>query len=49
MEANDPQGMANVDTRDMVDKIYVGDHKTVLHYILIYRRQKFDSPPRNYE
>ena len=26
MGANDPQDMANLDPRDMVGKIYVGDH-----------------------
>ena len=31
MGANDPSGMANLDPRDMVGRIYVGDHKTLLH------------------
>ena len=31
MEANDPQGMANLDTRGIAGKIYVGDHKTLLY------------------
>ena len=26
MGANDPQDMTNLDSRDMVGKIYVGDH-----------------------
>ena len=31
VRVNDPQGMANLDPRDMVGRIYVGDHKTLLH------------------
>ena len=31
MEANDPQGMANVDPKGMVGRIYVGDHQTSLY------------------
>ena len=29
--ANDPQGMANLDPRGMVGRIYVGDYQTLLH------------------
>ena len=29
--ANDPWGMANLDSRGMVGRIYVGDHKTLLY------------------
>ena len=28
---NDPRGMANLDPRGMVGRIYVGDHLTLLH------------------
>ena len=35
MEANDPQDMANLDLRDMVGKIYVGDHLILLHVLNI--------------
>ena len=35
MGANDPQDMANLDPRDMVGKIYVGDHSTLLHVLNI--------------
>ena len=31
MEANDPWGMANLDPRDLIVRIYVGDHVTLLH------------------
>ena len=31
MGANDPWGMANLDPRGMVGRIYVGDHQTLLH------------------
>ena len=31
MEAKDPEGLANLETRDMVGKIYVGDHQTMLY------------------
>ena len=31
MGANDPQGMANLDPRGFIGRIYVGDHKTLLH------------------
>ena len=31
MEANEHQSVTNVDTRDMVDRVCVGDHKTVPH------------------
>ena len=31
MEANEPQGMANLDNRDMVGRIYVGDLLMLLH------------------
>ena len=35
MGANDPQDMANLDPRDMVGTIYVGDHLTSLHVLNI--------------
>ena len=31
MEANEPRGVANLDPRDMVGRIDVGDHLTLLH------------------
>ena len=31
MGVNDPWGMANLDPRGMVGRIYVGDHYTFLH------------------
>ena len=31
MGANNPLGVANLDPRGMVDRIYVGDHLTLLH------------------
>ena len=31
MGANEPQGIANKDRRDMVGKIYIGDCLTLLH------------------
>ena len=31
MGANDPRGVANLDPRGMVGRIYVGDHLTLLH------------------
>ena len=31
MGANEHQGMANLDPRGMVGRIYVGDHLTLLH------------------
>ena len=31
MGANDPQGMANLDPRGMLGRIFVGDHLTLLH------------------
>ena len=30
MRANEPQGVANLDPRGMVSRIYVGDHLTLL-------------------
>ena len=36
MGANDPQDMANLDPRDMVGKIYVGDNKHC-YMCLIYK------------
>ena len=30
MEANGPQGVANLDFRDMFGRVYVGDHKTLI-------------------
>ena len=30
MEANDPQGVASLDPRGMIGRIYVGDHYTLL-------------------
>ena len=29
-EANDPQGVLNLDSTGMVDMIYIGDHQTLL-------------------
>ena len=31
MGANDPQGMASLDPRGLIGRIYVGDHYTFLH------------------
>ena len=31
MGANEPPGVANLDTRGMVGRIYSGDHLTLLH------------------
>ena len=31
MGANEPQGVANLDPRGMVGRLYVGDHLTMLH------------------
>ena len=31
MGATEPRGVANLDPRGMVDRIYVGDHLTLLH------------------
>ena len=31
MEANGPHGVANLEIKGMVDRIYVGDHKTLLY------------------
>ena len=31
MGANEPQGMANLDSRGMVGRIYEGDHLTLLN------------------
>ena len=31
MGANEPRGVANLDPRSMVGRIYVGDHLTLLH------------------
>ena len=31
MEAKDPEGLANLEHRDIVGRIYVGDHKTLLY------------------
>ena len=31
MGANEPWGMANLDPRGMIGRIYVGDHLTMLH------------------
>ena len=31
MRANEPRGVANLDPRGMVGRIYVGDHLTLLH------------------
>ena len=35
MGANGPRGMANLDPRDMVDMIYVGDHLTFLYTLSV--------------
>ena len=31
MGANDPRGVASLDPRGLIGRIYVGDHKTLLH------------------
>ena len=31
IEAKDPEGLANLEPRDMVGMIYVGDHQTLLY------------------
>ena len=31
MEANDPRGVASLDPRGLIDRIYVGGHYTFLH------------------
>ena len=31
MGANDPQGMASLESRGLIGRIYVGDHYTLLH------------------
>ena len=31
MGANDPRGMASLDPRGLIGRIYVGDHQTLLH------------------
>ena len=31
METKDPEGLGNYEPRDMVGKIYVGDHQTLLY------------------
>ena len=31
MGANEPQGLANLDPKGMVGRIYVGDHLILLH------------------
>ena len=31
MGANDPRGVAIFDSRDMVDRVYIEDHYTLLH------------------
>ena len=31
MEAKDPEGLANLEPRDMVGMLYVGDHQTLLY------------------
>ena len=31
MAANDPRGVVNVDPRDMIARIYTGDHYIMLH------------------
>ena len=31
MEANDPQGVVNLDPRGMVDRIYIGDRQSLLY------------------
>ena len=35
METIDPQGMANLNPRGMVGRIYVGDHQTLLYILNI--------------
>ena len=31
MGANDPRGVASLDPKGLIGRIYVGDHKTLLH------------------
>ena len=31
MGANNPRGIANLDPRSMIDRMYIGCHKTLLH------------------
>ena len=31
MGANEPQGVANLDPRGLIGRIYIGDHQTLLH------------------
>ena len=31
MGANDPRDMASLDSRDLIGRIYIGDHYTLLH------------------
>ena len=38
MGANDPWGMANLDPRGIVGRIYVGDHLTLFHVSSISSR-----------
>ena len=35
MGANDPRGVANLDPRGMIGRIYVGDHLTLLQVVHI--------------
>ena len=46
MGANEPRGVANLDPRGMVGRIYVGDHLTLLHtkctklWVLWFQRRR---------
>ena len=31
VEAKDPKGLANLEPRDMISMIYIGDHQTLLY------------------
>ena len=48
MGANDPRGVANLDPRGIVGRIYVGDHLTSLHTLLalglmVLEKKNFES------
>ena len=37
MGANDPRGVASLDPRDLIGRIYVVDHYTLLHTKILYK------------
>ena len=49
MGANELQGMVNLEPRGMIDRIYVGDHLTLLHTKYLssgpYGFREEDRPP----